>query len=313
MIRLSQIKSNYQIVSVLPHTGGRAIAPIELTDLFLSPDIDLNQPVILFGPVPTWVYGRLVALCREAPWIGCFSAPEAEAVVIHSRVADVAVGDVVAIPLEREELAPAVLVVGPPDSGKSVLSNALRQSLVAQYPDRSIFLHRANWDGEGNWSHEGQDHALIQCLVRNHERRIHERPSATELLAAFFAYHEAAVMHGFPGDLVVGVAPQGGKPTVMLNPHSVPGKLGSSSVDSSWCCSYGLKPPNQGLTACGGWGWCSATGHSLFATWKRGLPMKLGHAPENWGLIRAWVVNLFRFAYRVKPPLPGHSAESPMT
>lgn len=195
MIRLSRIESNYQIVSVLPHPGGRAIAPLELADLSLPPGVDLSQPVILFGPVSTWVYGRLVALCREAPWIGCFSAPEAEAVVIHSRVADVAVGDVVAISLVREELAPAVLVVGPPDSGKSVLSNALRRSLVAQYPDRSIFLHRANWDGEGNWSHEGQDHALIKRLVRNHERRIHERPSATELMAAFFAYHEAAVMN----------------------------------------------------------------------------------------------------------------------
>lgn len=195
MIRLSRIESNYQVVSVLPHAGGRAIDPIELTDLQLPSDVDLNQPVILFGPVPTWVYGRLVALCREAPWVGCFSAPEAEAVVIHSRVADVAVGDVVAIPLGREKLAPAVLVVGPPDSGKSVLSNALRRSLVAHYPDSSIFLHRANWDGEGNWSHEAQDRALIQRLVRQHERRIHECPSATELMAAFFAYHEAAVMN----------------------------------------------------------------------------------------------------------------------
>ncbi|NJL41358.1 MAG: hypothetical protein HC899_35105 [Leptolyngbyaceae cyanobacterium SM1_4_3] len=39
------------------------------------------------------------------------------------------------------------------------------------------------------------DRALIQRLVRDHERRIHERPSAQELLAAFFAYHEAAVMN----------------------------------------------------------------------------------------------------------------------
>ncbi|OLP17021.1 hypothetical protein BST81_18780 [Leptolyngbya sp. 'hensonii'] len=195
MIRLSRIESNYQVVSVLPHAEGRAIDPIELIDLQLPHDVDLKQPVILFGPVPTWVYGRLVALCREAPWVGCFSAPEAEAVVIQSRVANVAVGDVIAIPLGREKLAPAVLVVGPPDSGKSVLSNALRRSLLAHYPHSSIFLHRANWDGEGNWSHEGQDHALIQRLVRNHERRIHERPSATELMAAFFAYHEAAVMN----------------------------------------------------------------------------------------------------------------------
>jgi len=193
MIRLSRIESDHQILSVLPHAGGRAIAPTELTDLHLPSDVDLNQPMILFGPVPTWVYGRLVNLCREAPWIGCFSAPEAEAVVIHSRVSEVTVGDVVAIPLVRGRLAPAVLVVGPPDSGKSVVSNALRLSLTAAYPERSIFLHRANWDGEGNWSHEGGDRLLIQRLVRGHERRIHERPSAKELMAAFFAYHEAAV------------------------------------------------------------------------------------------------------------------------
>ncbi|NJL41359.1 MAG: hypothetical protein HC899_35110 [Leptolyngbyaceae cyanobacterium SM1_4_3] len=139
---------------MLPHVGGRAIDPAELADLDLPPNVDLSQPVILFGPVPTWVYGRLVSLCREAPWIGCFSAPEAQAIVVHSRKVGMAVGDVVAVPLLRDRLAPAVLVVGPPDSGKSVLSNALRVSLTARYPDCTFFLHRANWDGEGNWSHE---------------------------------------------------------------------------------------------------------------------------------------------------------------
>lgn len=195
MIRLRRIESDYQIVSVLPHAGGQAIAPSELADLHLPVDVDLDQPVILFGPVPTWVYGRLVELCRKAPWVGCFSAPEAMAIVVHSRTAAVSPGDVVTIPLVRQQLAPAILVGGPPDSGKSVFSNALRMSLMAQYPDRSVFLHRANWDGEGNWSHEGGDRTLIQRLVLEHERRIHELPSAQERIPAFFDYHEAAVMN----------------------------------------------------------------------------------------------------------------------
>ena len=44
------------------------------------------------------------------------------------------------------------MVVGPPDSGKSVFSHRLFQTLLSSYPN--IYLQRANWDGEGNYTLE---------------------------------------------------------------------------------------------------------------------------------------------------------------
>ena len=51
----------------------------------------------------------------------------------------------------------AIAIVGPPNSGKSVLSNALRQQLIQTLdPVARVYLHRASWDGEGNWAYEAE-------------------------------------------------------------------------------------------------------------------------------------------------------------
>lgn len=194
MIRLQLLQAGYQIIVMSAYPAGEPIKADELADLGLLDDVDLDQPIILFGQVPIWVYGRLVNLCQAAPWIGCFSAPVAEAVVIYSRVPEVLVGDVVAVSLLRPP-APAILVGGPPDSGKSVFSDALQRSIRLAFPACQVFLHRANWDGEGNWSHDTANRELVKRLVREHERRIHEQLDAEARMATFFDYHAKAVLN----------------------------------------------------------------------------------------------------------------------
>jgi len=192
MIQLQLIPLPEQVLAAFPYPASQDIEPHELADLSLPPEVDLRQPIILFGQVPQWVYGCLVNLCREVPVLACFQASLGAAVVIHSRRADLRVGDPLPIAL-RSQPAPAVLVGGPPDSGKSVFSNALRLSLMRQYPQCQVYLYRANWDGEGNWSHEASNQSFVKGLVQQYERRIHEQPKAAERMRLFFEFHGEAV------------------------------------------------------------------------------------------------------------------------
>jgi CRISPR-associated protein Csx3 len=194
MLTLQRLAANYQILAIAAKPVYQPIKPDELATIELPPDLDLTREVILFGQVPTWVYGALIQRCRAAPWIGCYAALEGEAVVIHSQVLTPAVGDVVPVQIHRPR-CPTILIGGPPDSGKSVFSNALRLSLLKAAPDSTVYLHRANWDGEGNWSHEAHNRELIKRLIRQHERRIHEHPQAADLLTPYFNYHAQAIAH----------------------------------------------------------------------------------------------------------------------
>lgn len=192
MITLKILPADYQILAVTYLPPNQPIQPHEIADLVLPPQLDLSREVILFGQVPIWVYGAMSDRCQKAPWIGYFAALEKEAVVVWSRVPDKAPGDVIAINLYRAP-CPAILIGGPPDSGKSVLSSALRRSLQQQCPQLQVFLHRANWDGEGNWSREAHNRDLVKRLIREHERRVHEHPQSAELLPAYFDYHASAI------------------------------------------------------------------------------------------------------------------------
>jgi CRISPR-associated protein Csx3 len=62
------------------------------------------------------------------------------------------------------ELFPAVLIGGPPNSGKSVLTYSLSQSLrkrgVAHY------VLRAAPDGEGDWFHEAEPRLARQLRIK---------------------------------------------------------------------------------------------------------------------------------------------------
>ncbi|MEA5593481.1 CRISPR-associated protein Csx3 [Rivularia sp. UHCC 0363] len=78
------------------------------------------------------------------------------------------------------------MIVGPPDSGKSVFSHALFTSLLPEYPD--IYLQRAHWDGEGNYLLEMSQDAT-EAEIEEFKKR--DRGSLTE---RFFPYHQKAIL-----------------------------------------------------------------------------------------------------------------------
>ena len=190
--------------------------PNLLPHLILPPDLDLTREIIIFGQAPVWLYGRLIHQCAIAPWIGCFDARNYQIIVIHSRVATPQVGDTFAVQRQRQP-CPAILIGGPPDSGKSVFSNALRRSLIQHYPHYRIFLHRANWDGEGNWAYESRNMELVDDLVEQNEYRIHEDPETAKLIPDYYRYHGRVVqnLRNLVDILLVDV---GGKPQAEKEP-----------------------------------------------------------------------------------------------
>jgi CRISPR-associated protein Csx3 len=168
------------------------ILPGELATLQLPP-LDRALGVILFGAAPVWLYARLVVQCQH-PWIASYDVRSGKAVVLTSQDEAVQVGDVIPMP-GRENPGIAIALGGPPDSGKSVLANALRCQLARLRPNLRVFLHRANWDGEGNWSYETGDRAIVQQLIQRGEYRFYDRPDADRLLEPYFEYHRRAVTH----------------------------------------------------------------------------------------------------------------------
>lgn len=161
----------------------KLIPASSIVPLTLPAALDLSREVVISGQVPLWLQVRLMWRCREAPWVGCHAARDNQIVVIHSKVASPAVGDSLSIRLNRQP-CPAILIGGPPNSGKSVFSNALRRALLEQ--GKRVFLHRASWDGEGNWTYETESPDLVDSLVRHNEFRIHEDPETAKLIPDFF-------------------------------------------------------------------------------------------------------------------------------
>jgi CRISPR-associated protein Csx3 len=155
----SEAEGHYQVLSIELASRDRLIEPQDLTTLTLPPGIDTTGGVVITGRAPIWLYAHLVHELHPTAWVACYDPRLGGAVVVatHSRQAHI--GQVVPMPQAQRSprLGPALLVVGPPDSGKSVLSHALFCALLPQHPE--VFLQRANWDGEGNWILELPDTA----------------------------------------------------------------------------------------------------------------------------------------------------------
>ncbi|NEP16112.1 MAG: CRISPR-associated protein Csx3 [Leptolyngbya sp. SIO4C1] len=190
--RLSAGETAYQTLSISLSKPQILMAPDVIAAVQLPVSLDLSREVVIFGQAPIWLYARLVRLCQAAPWVGCYAARDQQIVVVHSRVAELAVGDAVPVRLNQTP-CPAILIGGPPNSGKSVFSNALRQ--VLQQPQRRVFLHRASWDGEGNWTYETGNSALVESLVRQNEYRIHEDPATAKLIPSYFQQQARTVQN----------------------------------------------------------------------------------------------------------------------
>lgn len=185
VVELDFPNHRYQALIINQPRPSELISPLELAHLALPENLDLSREVILFGQAPNWLYCYLIDQCYEAPWIGCYNAPLGQVVIIHSKVSAFNVGDAIS-PLLKAEPGMAILIGGPPDSGKSLLSNALRQSIHQHHPSCRLSLHRANWDGQGNWSYESPDVELTEELIRSFDAKLHWHPEAEKLIPKYF-------------------------------------------------------------------------------------------------------------------------------
>jgi CRISPR-associated protein Csx3 len=158
------------------------LEPATLSELELPVDLDLNQGVVLWGSAPIWLYSHLIKRCQTAPWVACYNVPLGSFVVVASRCKEMTVGN--AFQLVNKSQCSAILIGGPPNSGKSVLCYALAHTLKQAASNKKIFLQRAQWDGEGNWFAQMKNRPLAEELSTRSRAKGSEH---------FFLYHANAV------------------------------------------------------------------------------------------------------------------------
>lgn len=158
--------------------------PAFLSNLKLPADLYLSQGVVLWGAAPIWLYSHLIKRCMAlaAAWVGTFDLRTGSFVVVASRCSDMVPGE--AFGLINKSHSSAILIGGPPNSGKSVLCHALYNRLKHQTSSKNIYLHRAQWDGEGSWFAEMTNRSLAEELSKRF------RAQGT---ARFFPHHAEAV------------------------------------------------------------------------------------------------------------------------
>lgn len=184
----------YQQVLIELVSRDRLTTPEMLPTLALPPGLDPRKGVLISGRAPVWLYAHLVHECHPTLWVACFD-PRLGAVVTSTHSAVVRVGQVIpmevlnlgvpAVAATTPVLGPGLLIVGPPDSGKSVLSHQLFSSLVTDYPN--IYLQRSHWDGEGNWILE------LPETATDAEREAFKQANKGGLTAGFFPYQGEAI------------------------------------------------------------------------------------------------------------------------
>lgn len=178
---------SYQLLTIELATRDRIITPADLNGLDLPPGIDTTGGVILSGRAPIWLYGYLVHELHPTAWVACYD-PRLGAVVVSTHSHQTHIGQVLPLSLGmgQPRLCPALMVVGPPDSGKTVFSHALFRTLLPNYPD--VFLQRAQWDGEGNWILE------LPPTATDDDREVFKRAYKGRLTTNFFPYHADAIL-----------------------------------------------------------------------------------------------------------------------
>lgn len=173
----------YQKLEIELTRPDRVIHPQDLTELELPAGIDTTGGVVISGRAPIWLYTYLTHELHPTAWVAC-NDPRMGAVVVATHSRFVRTGQVIFLELPATEaLCPALMVVGPPDSGKSVLSHALFQALLKVEPN--IYLQRANWDGEGNYVLE---------LDPDADPEVFKAAYKGQLTEEFFPYQAQAIL-----------------------------------------------------------------------------------------------------------------------
>lgn len=124
------------------------IHPQSLNDLSLPEKLDLKREVVLNGSAPVWLYCYSVLRCQNALWVACHNMQNG-AVVVTSNSSEKNVGD--SFQLIQKIPCPTIIIGGLPNSGKSVLTYALEQTLNHQGYNNRVHTLRAHWDGHGDW------------------------------------------------------------------------------------------------------------------------------------------------------------------
>lgn len=177
----------FQVVQLELTNPDRIIQPADLRCVKLPRELDPSQGVIITGRAPIWLYGFLVHECHHCKWVACYDPRFPGGVVVSSHAPEARVGQV--IPWRQGPLpvpGPAVAIVGPPNSGKSHLAQALFEQLLTQEPN--IYLQRGNWDGEGNWLLDLEAQNLDGTLIHALKQGCKGQPTPT-----FFDYQAQVV------------------------------------------------------------------------------------------------------------------------
>lgn len=183
----------YQVLSINLTANDRLIEPQDIKNLKLPFGVNTGSGIVISGRAPMWVYSFLTRELHPTAWIACYD-PRLGAVVSTTSCKQVCIGQVIPMTANGRQqtanheakLCPALMIVGPPDSGKSILSHALFKALLPHNPD--IYLQRAHWDGEGNYVlelGEGTTDAEIEAFKLRNKGALTER---------FFPYHAQAIL-----------------------------------------------------------------------------------------------------------------------
>jgi CRISPR-associated protein Csx3 len=176
---------SYQLLEIEMTRPDRLAYPRDLPGVEMPASLDLTTGVIVSGRAPIWLYGHIMHLLHPTPWVACFDPRMDAGVVVASHSPEARVGQVIPVgKKDSRELAPAVLIVGPPNSGKSCLARGLFDALTADGID--VYLQRAQWDGEGNYTSE---------LPPDADPDVFRRANKGEATDEFFPYQAEAVLH----------------------------------------------------------------------------------------------------------------------
>jgi CRISPR-associated protein Csx3 len=163
----------------------RRVEPDDLAPIELPKELDLSQGILLFGSGPNWLYAHLITRCHAAPWIATYHLRSRQGIVVKSRTSAFSPGDTITIQ-PTTQINPAILIGGPPNSGKSVLSHALNQAILQAQPQLKTHLFRTNWDGEGNHTYETRDRARVEQLRQENNPKLQHQPNSAQKIAQFF-------------------------------------------------------------------------------------------------------------------------------
>lgn len=185
----------YQFLLIELTAKDRLIEPQDIQELELPEGVDTSGGVVISGRAPMWVYAYLTHILHPTAWVACYD-PRLGAVVVATHSRSCRIGQVITVHppngrkndsvITAEELCPALMIVGPPDSGKSVLAHALFQALLPENPD--VYLQRAHWDGEGNYILEMGSEATDEEIEAF---KLRDKGALTQ---RFFPYHAEAIL-----------------------------------------------------------------------------------------------------------------------